>query len=155
MAGDTAERTRPIHATPDEVWAVIGDVTRMPEWSEELESVEILAGDGRSAGSRFRGNNGSGNRSWSMECVIDVYDDGRALEFHTQNAKGEPRTRWWYRLEPTDDGTLVTEGFLRVAKVGRLRSLAEKRLLGDRTEHNIRNIDESLARLAALAESPV
>lgn len=153
MAGETAERTRAIHAAPEVVWAVIGDVTRMPEWSEELESVQIVAGDGRSAGSCFRGNNAAGTRSWSMTCVIDVYDDGRALEFHTQNDKGEPRTRWWYRLEPADEGTLVTEGFMRLAKVGRLRSLAEKRLLGDRTEHNIRNIDESLGRLAHLVES--
>lgn len=153
MAGETAERTRTIEAAPAEVWAVIGDVTRMPEWSEELESVDVLTGDGRSVGSRFRGNNAADTRSWSMECTIDVYDDGRALEFHTQNDKGETRTRWWYRLEPTSEGTLVTEGFLRVAKLGRLRALAEKKLLGDRTEYNIRNIDESLGRLAVLVES--
>jgi uncharacterized protein YndB with AHSA1/START domain len=117
MAGETAERTRIIAARPAEVWAVIGDVTRMPEWSEELESVDLLAGDGRSVGSRFRGNNASDARSWSMECTIDVYDDGRVLEFHTKNEKGEARTRWWYRVEPTAGGTLVTEGFLRVAKL--------------------------------------
>jgi uncharacterized protein YndB with AHSA1/START domain len=153
VAGETAERTRTIAASPEVVWAVVGDVTRMPEWSEELESVDVLAGDGRSAGSRFRGNNATDARSWSMECAIDVYDDCRALEFHTENDKGQRRTRWWYRLEPTEGGTLVTEGFLRVAKLGRLRSLAEKKLLGDRTQYNIRNIDESLTRLAELVES--
>jgi len=93
MAEETAERTRLLAATPEEVWEVIGDVTRMPEWSEELESVDVLVGDGRSAGSRFRGNNAADARSWSMECVIDSYDDGRALEFHTENDKGETRTR--------------------------------------------------------------
>ncbi|HUP86075.1 MAG TPA: SRPBCC family protein [Acidimicrobiales bacterium] len=153
MAGETVERTRTIAAPRDEVWAVIGDVSRMPEWSEELESVDVLAGDGRSVGSRFRGKNTADARSWSMECTIDVYDDGRAFEFHTQNDKGETRTRWWYRLEPAMDGTLVTEGFMRVAKLGRVRALAEKKLLGDRTEYNTRNIDESLRRLAELVES--
>lgn len=153
VAGETAERTRTIKAAPDAVWAVIGDVTRMPDWSAELESVDLLAGDGRSVGSRFRGNNSAEARSWSMECVIDVYEDGRALEFHTENEKGETRTRWWYRLEPTADGTAVTEGFFRVAKLGRLRALAERNLLGDRTEYNIRNIDESLQRLAEVIES--
>lgn len=122
----------------------------MPEWSEELASVDVLEGDGRSAGSRFRGNNQDASRSWSMTCVIDRYDHEVALEFHTEDAKGEPRTRWWYRLTPEGDSTVVTEGFLRVAKLGRLRALAEKKLLGDRTEHNTRNIDASLRRLAAV-----
>lgn len=135
------------------MWAVVGDVTRMPEWSEELETVEVLEGDGRTAGSRFRGNNRNDKTAWSMTCVIDRFEPGRLLEFHTENDKGEERTRWWYRLDSTDNGTLVTEGFLRVARLGRLRALAEKKLLGDRTEYNIRNIDESLGRLARLVES--
>ena len=149
MSGESAERTRLLRATPAQVWSIIGDVTRMPEWSQDLASVEVLGGDGRSVGSRFRGNNKDANRDWSMTCVIDEYEDGRALGFHTENDKGETRTKWWYRLEPSSDGTLVTEGFLRVAKLSRLRALAEKKLLGDRTEYNVRNIDASLDRLAA------
>lgn len=132
----------------EKVWSVIGDVTRMPEWSADLESVDVLAGDGRSVDSRFRGNNRDDNRTWSMTCVIDEYVEGRSLGFHTENEHGEVRTKWWYRLERHPQGTLVTEGFLRVAKLGRLRALAEKKLLGDRTEYNVRNINASLDRLA-------
>jgi uncharacterized protein YndB with AHSA1/START domain len=153
VAGETAERSRDVASNPARVWAVIGDVTRMPEWSEELESVELLEGDGRSVGSRFRGNNRHEKRgSWSMTCVIDRYEDGRALEFHTENEQGEIRTRWWYRIEPGGDSTQITEGFLRVAKLGKVRALAERKLLGDRAEYNARNIDESLRRLADLVE---
>jgi uncharacterized protein YndB with AHSA1/START domain len=152
MAGETAERSATIAAATDKVWAVLGDVSRMPEWSEELESVDVLEGNGRSAGSRFRGNNRSGDRTWSMTCVIETFEEGRELEFHTETEKGETRTRWWYRLEPVGEGTLVTEGFLRVAKIGRVRALAERKLLGDRAEYNARNIDESLRRLAILVE---
>ncbi|HUQ40522.1 MAG TPA: SRPBCC family protein [Acidimicrobiales bacterium] len=154
MAGETAERSRQIAAPADAVWAVVGDVTRMPEWSEELASVDVLEGDGRSPGSRFRGNNKAEARAWSMTCVIDRYEEGRALEFHTENDKGEVRTRWWYRLGPAGDATAVTEGFERVAKLGKVRALAERKLLGDRTEYNTRNIDESLRRLAELVERP-
>jgi len=151
VAGETLERTVPISASPADVWAVLGDVTRMPDWSEELASVDLLEGDGRSVGSRFRGNNRAGERAWSMTCVIDRYEPERALEFHTENDKGETRTRWWYHLEPDGDrGTRVTEGFLRVAKLSRVRALAEKKLLGDRTEYNARNIDASLHRLGAV-----
>ncbi|MEY2567508.1 MAG: hypothetical protein QOE35_2037 [Actinomycetota bacterium] len=133
---------------------MLGDVTRMPEWSEDLASVDLLEGDGRSVGSRFRGNNQSGARTWSMTCVIDRFDEGRALEFHTENEQGETRTRWWYRIEPAGEGTAVTEGFERIAKLGRVKAMAERKLLGDRAEYNGRNIDASLRRLAEVVEPP-
>lgn len=82
-----------------------------------------------------------------MSCVIDVYDEGRSLEFHTEDDTGEVRTRWWYRVAASGDGCAVTEGFARVAKLGRIRTMAERKLLGDRAEYNTRNIDESLRRL--------
>jgi uncharacterized protein YndB with AHSA1/START domain len=151
--GNTAQRSRTTAAGPAQVWAVLGDVARMPEWSEDLASVELLEGDGRSAGSRFRGNNQSGERRWSMTCVIDQYDDGRSLEFHTETDTGEIRTRWWYRISPASEGTMVTEGFQRVAKLGRLRAMAERKLIGDRAEYNARNIDASLERLAKVVEA--
>jgi uncharacterized protein YndB with AHSA1/START domain len=141
-----------VKAAPADVWAIVGDVKRMPEWSEDLGSVDLLEGDGRSMGSRFRGNNRDATRSWSMTCVVDRYAPGDSLEFHTENEKGETRTRWWYRIESSGEGTLVTEGFFRVAKLSRIRALAERKLIGDRTEYNSRNIDESLRRLADLIE---
>jgi uncharacterized protein YndB with AHSA1/START domain len=152
MAGETAERSRTLSTSPEKVWAVLGDVTRMPEWSEDLASVDLLEGDGRAVGSRFRGNNKSGARNWSMTCVIDRFDEGRALEFHTENEQGETRTRWWYRIEPAGEGTAVTEGFERIAKLGRVKAMAERKLLGDRSEYNGRNIDASLRRLAEVVE---
>jgi uncharacterized protein YndB with AHSA1/START domain len=153
MAGETVERTRTIAAPANAVWAVVGDVTRMPEWSEELAGIELLEGDGRTAGSRFRGNNRNDSTSWSMTCVVDDYQPGRLLAFHTEKDDGEVRTRWWYRLDPSgDQETIVAEGFLRVAKLGRLRALAEKKLLGDRAAYNAKNIDASLERLAVLLE---
>ena len=88
-----------------------------------------------------------------MTCVIDSFDEGGSFEFHTENEEGETRTRWWYRLEAAGDGTTVTEGFLRVAKLGRVRALVERKVLGDRAEYNARNIDESLRRLAEAVES--
>jgi len=57
------------------------------------------------------------------------------------------------RIEPAGAGTTVTEGFRRVAKLGRLRLRAERSLLGDRTEYNARNIDESLRRLASVVDA--
>jgi hypothetical protein len=152
MAGETAERSTTIGAALAAVWAVVGDVTRMPDWSEDLDGIELLEGDGRSVGSRFRGNNKRDARAWSMTCVIDQYEPEKVLEFHTENPDGEIRTRWWYRLEPAGAETVVTEGFMRVAKLGKIRAMAERKLLGDRAEYNARNIDASLRRLAEIVE---
>ena len=154
MAGETAVQTRTIKASSEQVWAVVGDVTRMPEWSEELVSVEVLEGDGRSPGSRFRGHNRrSSGGGWSMTCVIDDYIECERLAFHTENVAGQERTRWWYEIAPDGSGaTTVTEGFLRVAKMGAIRSFLERRVIGDRTEHNLRNMEASLRRLATLVE---
>lgn len=153
MAGETAETSWVVRADAARVWAIVGDISQMPAWSSDLESVELLEGDGRSVGSRFRGNNRDRTRAWSMTCVIDEYEPGRTLAIHTEDSKGETRTRWWYRLETTTGGTLVTEGFLRIARLNAIRALAERKLLGDRTEYNVRNIEESLRRLADLIEA--
>jgi uncharacterized protein YndB with AHSA1/START domain len=152
MAGETAEVSRTIAAPVARVWSLLGDVTRMPEWSEDVAAVELLHGDGRSVGSRFRGNNKSGDRAWSMTCVIDAYEPDARFEFHTENDAGEIRTRWWYQLDAAGEETIVTEGFERIAKLGRLRAIAERKLLGDRTEYNTRNIEASLTRLANALE---
>jgi hypothetical protein len=151
VGNDEAERSLKISAPPGSGWSVQGDVPRMPAWSEDLERLELLAGDGRSTGSRFRGDNRSGSRAWSMTCVIDRYEPDRLLEFHTEDKAGKPRTGWWYRLAPEDggDATVVTEGFRRLTTPGLVRRLAERKLIGDRAEYNARNIDASLRRLAA------
>ena len=88
-----------------------------------------------------------------MVCVIDRYVPEQSLEFHTEDERGDTRTRWWYRMEPSPEGTAVTEGFLRVATLSRARAWAERKVLGDRAEYNGHNIDESLRRLAELIEA--
>ena len=56
------------------------------------------------------------------------------------------------RIEQVTGGTAATEGFLRLVEVPAKIAEAELRAFGGRTEHNRRNIEGSLRRLAALVE---
>jgi hypothetical protein len=47
-----------VDATPEAVWAVVADVTRVGEWSHECRSVQGVDGDHLArSGARFRGRN--------------------------------------------------------------------------------------------------
>ena len=95
-----------IKASPERLWAMVSDVTRMGEWSPETERGEWLDGArGPAVGARFRGHNRKGPARWSTVATVTSADPGR--EFAFTIAPGG--TLWRYRFEPADDGTLVTE----------------------------------------------
>lgn len=48
------ERTIELPASPAAAFALATDLARSPEWVSSIEGFEILEGDGRSAGTRFR-----------------------------------------------------------------------------------------------------
>lgn len=121
-----------MHAPPERIWALITDVTRIGEFSPEtLEGRWIDGASGPAVGARFQGHvkrNGRGPMYWST-CRILRCEENRDFEFVVE-VTGKPANTWRYRLEPTPDGTAVTESYtltptmlLRVywALLGRLR----------------------------------
>jgi hypothetical protein len=105
-----------MRSRPEEVWAVVSDVTRTPEFSPEVVKCTWLGGaTGPAVGARFKAWNKVPNRpAWPNKPVVTVADRGRAFAF----ARTEPfagTVEWSYRLEPDGDGTLVTESY-RVTK---------------------------------------
>ena len=149
----TAESSIDIAATPQEVWAIVSDVTRTPEWSPVCTRCEWL--DGARApvvGARFRGHNRLNGARWSRECVVTEAEPGVVFAFSTL-FKGEESTRWRYRLEPTGSGTRLTEAYEVVVVprwVRTLRRLPGAAAKSDRDTR--RNISTSLERLKAIAE---
>ncbi|MGE7386843.1 NAD(P)-binding domain-containing protein [Streptomyces sp. NPDC004126] len=94
-----------IDASPEAVWDLISDVTRMGEWSPECRSCR-WRGAGRGAGARFIGFNRRGWVWWITSNTVEQAERGKSFAFHT-TTNG---VRWGYRLEPDGTGgTLLTE----------------------------------------------
>ena len=152
MAGQVSV-TREIGAPAELVWAMVSDVTRMGEWSPENEGCTLLGGvTAAQPGARFRGVNRNGKKKWTtMGTVVDA-EPGRRFSFRV-TAGGLKVSEWSYTFEPTPDGCLVTETW--VEQRGRLAKALGKPVSGvaDRAAHNRAGMEQTLERLAAVAES--
>ena len=100
-------------ATPDEIWALVSDVTRIGEYSPETFEAEWLDGaTGPEVGAKFRGHvkrNGKGPIYWSP-CQVVASEPGKEFAFAVGSA-AKPMSTWRYELEPAGEGTDVTESF--------------------------------------------
>ena len=57
--------SREVAAPPEEVWALVSDLTRMGEWSPEARGGRWAGGtDGPSVGAVFKGRNRNGRYRW-------------------------------------------------------------------------------------------
>lgn len=103
-----------VDATPEAVWAVLSDVTRIGEWSHECRGAEWLDGATAAApGVRFRGRNRAGALvRWARVCVIRAVDPPHEFVWETV---GPPLMRdaslWRVRLDPVDGGTRIRQEF--------------------------------------------
>lgn len=71
-----AERTVP--APPDDLWPLVSDPARLPEWFAFAERVEVLEG-GDGAGQRRRQHGHWGKKRSEIDQVITRWEPGRAL----------------------------------------------------------------------------
>jgi hypothetical protein len=142
-------------ASPEQVWALVSDVTRIGRYSPETFEAEWLDGaTGPASGARFRGHvkrNGKGPTYWTT-CTVITSDPGREFSFGVSTGKGEPVNVWSYRIERAGDGCDVTESF-------RLRPILPIRiywaLLGwARGKTNRTGMQQTLDRIKAEVERP-
>lgn len=140
-------------ATPGRIWELVSDVTRIGRYSPETFEAEWLDGaDGPAVGARFRGHvkrNGIGPVYWTG-CTVQECEPDRVFTFGV-GAPDKALSVWGYRLEPSGDGTDVTETF-RLADTGLLRLYWA--VLGwahGRTNRN--NMRTTLERIKAEVES--
>ena len=141
-------------ATPDEVWALVSDVTNTGRFSPETFEAEWLDGaTGPAPGVRFRGHvrrNGRGPVYWTT-CSIVACEPGREFAFTVGEGNKAVNT-WRYRFEPSGDGTDVTESFqLKDTAALRLYWKVFGRWRG-RTNHD--GMRETLERIKAVVERP-
>jgi uncharacterized protein YndB with AHSA1/START domain len=151
--GAGGEATVRIEATPEAVYDLVADITRMPEWSPETYKADWRPGWSSAVpGARFRGWNKMGVLRWFTDPVIDVAERGRELAF-TTTVFGKGRvTTWRYRFEPTADGagTDVTESWESVGSIPVLGKLFTN---DKRIEELKHGMQQTLARIKAAAEA--
>ena len=100
---------RTIAGSPDQLWALVSDVTRMGEWSPETTGAVWTGGVTAPAlGARFKGTNRSGSRSWSTNCVVTSCEPGKRFAFDV-TVLGLKVSGWSYEFEPVDGGCRVVE----------------------------------------------
>jgi uncharacterized protein YndB with AHSA1/START domain len=148
------EESLTIEASPETVFALVSDVTRIGEFSPETFEAEWLDGaDGPALGARFRGHvkrNERGPVYWTT-CTVTAYEPGREFAF-TVGVAGSPVNTWGYRLRPAGSGTVVTEWFeLRGTPLNRLYWLFAGRW---RSRTNQQGMMRTLERIKSVAESP-
>jgi uncharacterized protein YndB with AHSA1/START domain len=148
------EVTTTIEASPDQIWELIGDPTRMGEWSPECQRVEWARRAGEPAvNARFKGHNRNGWRRWSTTGTIVRYQPGREIAWDVDFAS-QAIARWSYRIDPdaAGGGCTLVESFrdLRSRPFQMLSMVA--RGVKDVETHNRAGMEETLARIKAAAE---
>ena len=144
-----------MRARPEDVYAIVADVTRTPELSPEVVKVQWLDGaTGPAVGARFRAWNKMPNRpAFTNKPVVTEADPGRVFAF----ARTEPfggTVAWRYELEPDGDETVVTESYEVQKPIGRVGWFIIGTLFArkDRRTDLRRGMTETLERLRTIAE---
>lgn len=144
-----------IAAAPDAVYALISDITRMGEWSPEcIRCTWTKGADGPAVGARFKAvNKGGRGPAWVNTPVVTVADAGREFAFN-RSGPGIGSYTWRYVLEPTPNGTRVTESFDAERPLGSAMSWITEKWVGsqDRDADLRQGMTVTLARLKAAAE---
>ena len=89
-----------VAASPEQVWAVVGDVRRMPEWSPELRRLAVLGRSPVAVGTTLLGLNRRGLVAWPTSSRVTRWEPGRAVAWRTR----ESGATWTYELTGTGSG---------------------------------------------------
>src|SRR5947209_5696078 len=124
----------------------------MGVWSPENTGGKWRGGaTGPAVGAKFRGTNRNGFAVWMTSVTITAADPGARFAFDV-HALGLPISTWEYTFADAADGCLVTERWTD-HRAAWMRTTSVVTGVRDRTAHNRRGMEETLAKLKATAES--
>ena len=145
-----------IAATPDEVYSLVSDITRMGEWSPECVECSWAKGaTGPEVGARFKARNkGARGPAWRNTPTVTAARAGHEFAFN-RKGQGIGSYTWRYVMEPTTTGTRLTESFDAEKVLGPVMTFITEKWTGssDRDADLRRGMTTTLARLKAAAEA--
>lgn len=103
MAAPVLQAEVDINAPVSKVWALVSDLSRMPQWSPQCRLMKPV-GQLRQ-GARTVNLNRRGLLFWPTTCRITEFIPEKKLAFRVN----ENHTVWSYELEPTEAGTRLVE----------------------------------------------
>lgn len=152
---DADEQSIHIDAPPEDVYALVADVTRSPEFSPEVVRCTWLDGaTGPTVGARFEAVNKAGRGSWKNRPMVTAAQAGHEFAF-SRSEKLAGEIHWRYHFEAEGGGTRVTESYKVVRPVSRLGWFGITYVYGrrDRRADLRRGMQQTLQRLRAAAEN--
>lgn len=158
--GPTVEVEVAVAAAPEEVWAVISDISVPARFSDELLSVEWLDGaTGPALGACFVGRNEHpAIGRWETRSVIAEYDPPRRMGWNVEDDGGVSAS-WRFEVLAEGDGTRLRQwGRMGPAPSGLTPAIAarpdkEERIVAGRMEEWRRNMTANVEGIKALVES--
>ncbi len=93
--------------SPEALYNMVCDVTRMGQWSPVCTACWWDDGDGPRVGAWFTGRNELPERTWETRSQVVAADRGREFAFEVNGGW----VRWGYTFTAVDSGTLVTESW--------------------------------------------
>lgn len=104
MSADRELRAETVIDAPvQEVWSVLSDVSRMPEWSDELMKMLPLKSGGLRLNQWYLGVNRRKAVIWPTRSVVSALEPAAKLAWLTKSSGAE----WIYELTPEGTGTRV------------------------------------------------
>ncbi len=140
-------RSLTIAAPADEVWAILSDYRRDPEWRTGVLVMEPTPPGPAQPGTTTHERMRLGGRTYVNDGVVDTVEPGRRLTWHTTEGADADGAR---AVEPLTDGTCHVTLSLRVRPHGAEALMAPvvRRMLD-------RNLRRDLDALAALVTAAV
>lgn len=141
---------RLVDASPETLYDLVSDITRMPEWSPETIATTWLDGaEAAAVGVRFSGRNRLGGLQWTTKPTITAAERGRRFAFKVPGGSG---TQWTYTFEAVGDATLVTESAVQAKRSPLpIRLLQRRAGVTDRAASLHGGITTTLERLSEAA----
>jgi len=142
-----------IAASPETLYDMLTDITRMGEWSPVCTASWWDEGAGPTVDSWFTAKNAVPDREFENRSQVVVAD--RPDEFAwIVGGIDEGHARWGYTFTPVEGGTRVDESWAMVRLTDRTREMTDERAAG-LVARGRAGIETTLANLKRVAEASV